>query len=102
MEKEQNLSKMVFKDYYDTLSDTDKENLRNLIITESGISYTTFYYKLRNNSFKPLEEKLINRIIAKGIPSKNIGINHVMLDYNENNITDEQYREISRILSKKK
>lgn len=101
MEKEKKLSKMVFKDYYDTLSDTDKENLRNLIIAESGISYTTFYYKLRNNSFKPLEEKLINRIIAKEISPKIIGVNHVMLDYNENNITNEQYREISRILSKK-
>ncbi len=101
MKKEQNLSKMVFKDYYDTLSDTDKENLRNLIITESGISYTTFYYKLRNNAFKPLEEKLINRIIAQKLHPKTIGINHIILDYNKNNITDEQYREISRILSKK-
>lgn len=98
MEKEQNLSKMVFKDYYDTLSDTQKETLRNLIITESGMSYTTFYYKLRNNSFKPLEEKLISKII-KEYPT--IKVEPIMGAYNENLISSDQFEELSRILSKK-
>ena len=54
---------MAFKDYYDTLSDDAKETVRNRILGESGMSYTTFYYKLRNNTFKPLERKLIDNII---------------------------------------
>lgn len=63
MNKEQILGKMVFKDYYDSLSDADKETVRNQILSESGMSYTTFYYKLRNDSFKPLEVRLIRKII---------------------------------------
>lgn len=55
--------KMVFKDYYDSLPDDSKETMRNRILAESGMSYTTFYYKLRHNTFKPLEERLIDRII---------------------------------------
>lgn len=63
MKEEKNLGKMVFKDYYDSLSDVDKETVRNLILSESGMSYPTFYYKLRNGTFKPLELRLINKII---------------------------------------
>lgn len=62
MKKEQKISKMVFKDYYDSLPDDSKETIRNRIIAESGMSYTTFYYKLRHNTFKPLEERLIDKI----------------------------------------
>lgn len=63
MEKEQKIAKMVFKDYYDSLPDDSKETMRNRILAESGMSYTTFYYKLRHNTFKLLEERLIDRII---------------------------------------
>lgn len=63
MKKEENLNKMAFRDYYDTLSDDVKEAVRSRILGESGMSYTTFYYKLRNNTFKPLERKLIDNII---------------------------------------
>nr|DAM35948.1 MAG TPA: Transcriptional regulator FleQ factor, AAA+, ATPase, c-di-GMP [Caudoviricetes sp.] len=63
MKKEENLNKMAFRDYYDTLSDDAKEAVRSRILEESGMSYTTFYYKLRNNTFKPLERKLIDNII---------------------------------------
>lgn len=63
MEKEKILGKMVFKDYYDSLSDTDKETIRNRILSESGMSYPTFYYKLRNGTFKPLELRLITKIM---------------------------------------
>lgn len=59
-----NFDKMVFTDYYNTLSDEDKETVRNEVLSQSGMAYTTFYYKLRNNSFKPLELKLIHRIMA--------------------------------------
>lgn len=50
MEKEQKMSKMVFKDYYSSLCNVEKEILRNAIMAESGMSYPTFYYKLRNDS----------------------------------------------------
>lgn len=70
MKKEKIFKKMVFKDYYDTLSDADKETVRSLILSESGMSYTTFYYKLRNDSFKPLEMRLIDKIISK-MPTEN-------------------------------
>lgn len=65
MELGQNLSKMVFKDYYDNLADSTKETIRNRILEESGMSYPTFYYKLRNNTFKPLELKLIKKVIEE-------------------------------------
>ena len=54
--------KIDFRDYYSGLPDNKKEEVRNAILTESGMSYTTFYYKLRNNSFKPLELKMIDEI----------------------------------------
>ena len=63
MKKEQKSKKMEFKDYYAAQTDNKKEEIRNAILIESGMSYTTFYYKLRNNSFKPLEIKMINEII---------------------------------------
>lgn len=37
MEKEQNLNKMAFKDYYDTLSDDAKETVRNRILGELSL-----------------------------------------------------------------
>ena len=63
MEKKQNLNEMVFRNHYNTLSKKEKEKIRNSILSESGMSYPTFYNKLRYNTFKPLELKLINTII---------------------------------------
>lgn len=65
MKFRQNLSKMVFKDYYGNLSDDTKEYIRNRILEESGMAYPTFYDKLRNNTFKPLELKLIEKVIEE-------------------------------------
>lgn len=56
-------SKMVFRNQYEKLSDVQKDLLRKRVIEESGMAYATFYYKLRTDSFKPLEMKLINDII---------------------------------------
>lgn len=63
MIKEKKSTEMVFKNHYNLLSEDQKEELRKRVIEGSGMSYPTFYYKLRNNSFKPLEMKLINEII---------------------------------------
>ena len=40
-----------------------EQNMKEKVLSESGMSYTTFYYKLRYNAFKPLEAALINDII---------------------------------------
>lgn len=56
-------SKMVFRDHYDKLSDEQKDTLRKRVLEASGMAYATFYWKLRNDSFKPLEMKLINEIM---------------------------------------
>lgn len=56
-------SKMVFRNQYEKLSDVQKDLLRKRVIEESGMAYATFYYKLRTDSFKPLEMKLISDII---------------------------------------
>lgn len=56
-------SKMVFRDHYDKLSEEQKDTLRKRVIEESGMAYATFYWKLRYDSFKPLEMKLINEIM---------------------------------------
>lgn len=64
MEEIQNLNKMVFKDYYGALNEKEKEDIRSLILSRSGMSYTTFYYKLRHDAFKPLELELIDNIIS--------------------------------------
>ncbi len=102
MEKEQKFKKMVFKDYYTSLSDAEKETLRNFILSESGMSYTTFYYKLRNNSFKPLEDKLIQRILEKEFMNEEHIHSSGLLEYRKQEITNEQFEAISRILSSKR
>lgn len=63
IEKEKN-EKMVLRYQYDSLSNAQKEELRKRVIEGSGMSYPAFYYKLRHNTFKPLEVKLINEIIS--------------------------------------
>lgn len=59
----ENSSKMVFRDHYNKLTDTQKDIVRKRVLEESGMAYATFYYKLRTDSFKPLEMKLITEII---------------------------------------
>lgn len=56
-------TKMVFRCHYDKLTDAQKDIVRKRVLEESGMAYATFYYKLRTDSFKPLEMKLITEII---------------------------------------
>lgn len=56
-------TKMVFRYHYDKLTDAQKDIVRKRVLEESGMAYATFYYKLRTDSFKPLEMKLITEII---------------------------------------
>lgn len=55
----------VFKVKYGELSDREKRVLRDKFLLESGISYTAFYHKLRNNGFAPLERKCIAEILGR-------------------------------------
>jgi len=62
------LSKITFIDYYEALDDQSKKQLREKF-TPIYMAYTTFYYKLRNNSFTELElqklEELTNQTFAR-------------------------------------
>lgn len=64
MKKIQKLNRMVFKDYYVGLNEKEKVEIRSLIMARSGMSYATFYYKLQNDAFKPLELELIDKIVS--------------------------------------
>ena len=55
----------VFKVKYGELSDREVRVLSDKFLFESGISYTAFYHKLRNNGFAPLEKKCIAEILGR-------------------------------------
>lgn len=63
--KSAEFSKMVFKDHYDCLSEEQRVLLRDAFISESGISLCSFYQKLRENKFRPLESKLFHRLLRE-------------------------------------
>lgn len=42
MKKEQNLKEMVLRDHYNALTEKQKTDLREKVLSESGMSYTTF------------------------------------------------------------
>lgn len=59
-EQTQNLDEIIFKDYFNGLnSDEAKNCIRDLFVLRYNMGYTTFYRKVRENSFSELEfEKL--------------------------------------------
>lgn len=63
MGKIEESQKMVLKDHYDTLSEEDKIVFRNEYMDATGMAYTTFYMKLRTDSFRPLERQLFEKMI---------------------------------------
>lgn len=63
MEKKKNRN---FRTYYNQLADLNPQTeLRDEICKETGIAISTFYLKLRNNSFNYLEKKEIAKITGK-------------------------------------
>lgn len=58
------VEKMSFKDYFESLSNDSKTTIREQM-TPIHMSYTTFYDKLRNNSWKELEIRELERITGK-------------------------------------
>lgn len=64
MKKTEESPKMVLKDHYDALSDESKIALRKEYMEATGMAYTTFYSKLRTDSFRPLERGLFEKLIS--------------------------------------
>lgn len=54
---------MVISDYYKSLSENLKEKFRKRVLDETGMSYTTFYYKLRKHNWRRSEVFIINGIM---------------------------------------
>ena len=62
MRKEQKQTKMVLKYHYEQLSRDDKTELRDEFLRQSGVSLHAFYNKMANDSFKPLERELLEKL----------------------------------------
>ena len=56
---------MVIFDHYSALDEQSKIKFRDDILKITGWSYTTFYYKMKNDNFSKLEREAIERYIAK-------------------------------------
>lgn len=59
-ETDEKNEKIIFKDYFNSLStDEERNSLRDFMVIGYEMGYTTFYRKVRENSFSKLElEKL--------------------------------------------
>lgn len=64
MKKEMKIEKMVLKNHYDQLPLSEKLALRDEFLKLSGVSLITFYQKLRNDTFKPLERDLLEKLFS--------------------------------------
>lgn len=74
MEKTIEISKMVSmnhtktqcspKELFESFTDEQRVMFRDAYLSLTGMSYSTFYYKVRNNSFRPLEEKAFYDVLS--------------------------------------
>ena len=56
---------MVIIDYYNKLDQKAKSQFIKDVIDITGIAYSTFFQKMKNNTFKKLEEEAIMNYIQK-------------------------------------
>lgn len=56
---------MVIIDYYHRLGQKAKSQFIKDVIDITGMAYSTFFQKMKNNSFKKLEEEAIMNYIQK-------------------------------------
>ena len=56
---------MVIIDYYKQLDQKTKSKFIKDVIDITGMAYSTFFQKMKNNSFKKLEEEAIMYYIQK-------------------------------------
>ena len=56
---------MAIIDHYNALDEQQKTKFRDDILKITGWSYTTFYYKMKNDNFSKLEKEAIEKYITK-------------------------------------
>ena len=56
---------MVIIDYYKQLDQKAKSKFIKDVVGITGIAYSTFFQKMKNNTFKKLEEEAIMNYIQK-------------------------------------
>lgn len=88
--------KMVLKYQYEDLSEEEKIEFRETYMAKSGMPYTTFYHKLRKNTFRPLEQNLFEKLLQE-LKSSPI----ILEEYNEDEMNNEKISEISELLNVK-
>lgn len=63
------ITNLTFKDFYNSLPDEEKKEVRNQFLGKSGISYPGFYKKMKDGSFSPLEMEVLASICKTNLPS---------------------------------
>lgn len=66
-EKSTEFPKMALKGHYDSLPEEQRVILREQFLSESGLSLPSFYQKLREDKFRPLERNLFHRLLKNVI-----------------------------------
>ena len=56
------MTKKTFKDYYATLEEKKKIDIRDRFLEMTGLSYPSWYGKIRNMSFSKLEVRALSEI----------------------------------------
>ena len=67
---DENIEKIAFKDYFNDLpNDDERTKIRDLFIVKYKMGYTTFYTKVRENTWTELEfeklEEITNKIFSR-------------------------------------
>lgn len=62
MRNSEKTGQIVFKYYYEGLSEDDKIGIRDSFLMASGLAYTSFYHKLRNDKFSKLEQSKLEEL----------------------------------------
>lgn len=65
-------SPMVITDHYYSLSESERKIFRDLVMNETGISMSAFYYKMRNGNWRTPERNIVISLINR---SNNAGEN---------------------------
>lgn len=60
--KVKKIEKLVFFDHYTSLTEKDKVFFRDRFLHISGMTYATFYNRLRKNNWTKLEQKALDEV----------------------------------------
>ncbi len=56
---------LLVKDFYQSLDPAGKKSFRENVQVSSGLEYYQFTYRMRNNTWTPLEIRAINKYVNK-------------------------------------